>query len=63
VPSLHACRSTLEDPPAINFAIKAIDKKLPDNAIIAHLGAVIGLTPDLAQKVLEFVKGYRTPPE
>ncbi len=48
---------------ALNYAIKALEKKLPDNAIIAHLGAVIGLTPELAQKVLDFVKGYRTPPE
>jgi len=48
---------------ALNYAIKALEKKLPDSAIIAHLGAVIGLTPDLAQKVLDFVKGYRTPPE
>jgi hypothetical protein len=46
----------------LNYAIKALEKKLPDTAIYAHLVSVIGLSEDIATRLLDFVKGYRTPP-
>jgi len=48
---------------AVNYGLRALEKKLPDSAIRDHFTNVIGLDADLAQKVLDFVKGYRTPPE
>jgi hypothetical protein len=47
---------------AVNYAIKALEKKLPDSAIEAHLVSVIGLSGDLARRVIDFVQGVRTPP-
>jgi len=46
----------------LNYALKALEKKLPDAAIYSHLVAVIGLDEDTATRILDFVKGYRTPP-
>ena len=48
---------------AVNYGLRALEKKLPDSAITSHFTNVIGLDADLAQKVLDFIKGYRTPPE
>jgi len=47
---------------ALNYGLKALEKKMPDDAILAHFTNVIGLPADLARNVLDFVKGYRTPP-
>ena len=46
----------------LNYALKALEKKMPDTAIYSHLITVIGLDEETATRVLDFVKGYRTPP-
>jgi len=46
---------------ALNYTIKALEKKLPREAILAHLTNVIGLSPTLAENVVAFAEGVRSP--
>jgi len=47
----------------LNYALRALEKKLPDTTIYEHLIVVLGLDEETATRLLDFVKGYRTPPE